>query len=133
MPLFRSFRRPWALLASFVLLASALLPLLAQAVSAATGQQWVEVCTTQGMKRVAVAADEVVEAAGERSDDAGPSGAHCPWCSLGTHATGLPPRPPVVLLPAEPAQRLFPERYDSAARTLHAWCTAQPRAPPARS
>lgn len=87
---------------------------------------WTEICTALGARLV-------------RVGDAAPGSSapklpgehllqHCPYCSL--HATGgLPPAPasPLVL----PALSFgLPERFYSAPATLHAWASAQPRAPP---
>ncbi len=125
-------RRPVAWLALFALLAGLLLPTLAHAVALALGDDratvWTEICTAQGMKRVPVA-----DHADAPDDPPALSlhGAmdHCPWCLLAQGPALAPPPAPWVL-PLLPALRGAPERFFTAPRTPHPWCTAQPRGPP---
>lgn len=111
-------------IAVLAILLSALAPSLSQALAAGTGSNWVEVCTAQGSKWMA---------AGEAGTEPAPASAHvldhCPYCSLHAPALGLPPvasMPPLLLQRAHEV----PRAYLAARRTLHAWVSAQPRAPP---
>jgi len=54
---------------------------------------------------------------------------HCPFCSLQSDTTGLPPAPLAVVAPAALAHAM-PALFLQAPRTLHAWSSAQARAPP---
>ncbi len=106
-------------------LALALLPAVSHALAfAGVGGATAEVCTPQGLKRIALDAGE----------DPAPSAnghlEHCPFCKLGHDAPPLPPVPPAraQALPPGPWR---PPLFLQAPRTLHAWASAQPRAPPA--
>jgi hypothetical protein len=122
---FRKLHRRAAWLALTALLAAALMPALAHALGNAAGTDAVEICTSRGMAWVSVG-----DTAGgqEPATHAGPLD-HCPFCSLGSNLPALPGSPASWALPAGPAG-VHPERFHSAACTPHAWCSAQPRAPP---
>lgn len=125
MPFFRH-RRRIAWLASLVMLVSALLPALASAMTlGAESPQWAEICTMQGMKRVLLDVDPA-----KSPDSSASSLTDCPFCTSGAHSPPLPVSP-VALIPPDAAHASVPERFLSAARTPHAWRSAQPRAPPA--
>lgn len=120
-------RRPARLvatwLATLALLLAALAPTLTHALAGTkAAAAWIEVCSAEG-SRWLPAADH----------DGGRTSAHtlehCPYCSLQSDLPLLPPAPPLALPPALAA---MPVRaaFLSASRTLHAWATAQPRAPP---
>jgi hypothetical protein len=54
---------------------------------------------------------------------------HCPYCVQSAGTLGMPPAPIGVLpLPVASAER--PALFLQAPHTLHAWRSAQPRAPP---
>jgi hypothetical protein len=113
------------------MLALALLPTVSQALAFAQGGKstWAEVCTTQGMKLVALD-----DAPGAGNAPAQPAAHldHCPYCSLGASALGLPPAPMSALgLPAAAAH--VPPLFLQAPRTLFAWRSALARAPPLAS
>ncbi|MFY7941570.1 MAG: DUF2946 domain-containing protein [Burkholderiaceae bacterium] len=124
-------RRCW--LALFAMLAAVLLPTLSHAVHAAKGDSiWVEVCTAQGARFVALGEDP----GADRSSDQGSSNAKkhsesCPYCGS-SPAMGLPPAAAgAVWVPHVSA--LEPPLFLHAAHTLFAWRTAQPRGPPSFS
>jgi Protein of unknown function (DUF2946) len=106
------------------ILMAALAPSVSQALGLSKGISWIEVCTAQGSKWLqgdldgsgsAPASEHVLE--------------HCPYCSLHVLALGMPPAPGLVA----PVPRLRHDRpmaFLAAPRTLHAWVSAQPRAPP---
>jgi Protein of unknown function (DUF2946) len=53
----------------------------------------------------------------------------CAWCQLQlAHWAPLPVQPPLLALPL---QHMLPALFLQAPRPLHAWATAQARAPPA--
>lgn len=111
-----------ALLAMLVL---ALLPTVSRAMAAIGGSPaWAEICTPQGMKRVA---GDDSQGAPAMAD---PVGA-CALCGLGSDGSAPLPQgqaaQPLALRSAEP-----PPLFLRAARTLHAWRSAQPRGPPGR-
>lgn len=108
------------------MLAFALVPTVSRAlVFASGGNGWTEICTSQGM--------QWVSADGERSSTPPDSGApqvdHCLFCQLAS--AGAAPLPAVVpVLPLPLASAEPPRLFLQAASPLHAWCSAQPRAPP---
>ncbi len=53
----------------------------------------------------------------------------CPYCSLQSDATGLPPAAMAQVVPSVLAHAV-PALFLRAPRTLHAWSSAQARAPP---
>lgn len=127
----RHLRRRIALLTSLVMLVGALMPALSMAWGTGQGKSLAEICTPQGMRWVAVAGDSA-DPSGEAPGSSGGLFDHCPFCSLGNHSPALVSDSVVLGLTAD-AGHLYPERFYSAAQTPHAWCTAQPRAPPAFS
>ncbi|MFM9433998.1 hypothetical protein ACFDR9_001044 [Janthinobacterium sp. CG_23.3] len=129
-PMFPShaLRRLLAWIALAAILGLALAPTLARALAKEGSSEWMQICSAQGSKLVAVAD----LAPGEQP---GPSNAgleHCPFCALHT-----PAPPPAQLrfsfaLPASPPA-LYPSLFFSAPRPLFAWSVAHPRAPPVLS
>lgn len=109
---------------------AALVPTVSNALALATGStQWVEICTAQGARWVAV--DDAADTADGSSQPAS-AGAHldhCPFCHLGAPGWAPPPATP-MWLPLPAVQAGPPERFLTAPHTAHVWCTAQPRAPP---
>ena len=103
---------------------SDLAPSLSQALASANGTNWIEICTTQGARWIA---------ADEDGSKRAPASAHalddCPYCSIHAPALGLPPANGSALQPERLAYD-FPLAFLAAPRTLHAWVSAQPRAPP---
>ncbi|MCU0775915.1 MAG: DUF2946 domain-containing protein [Ideonella sp.] len=115
-------------LALVALCFAALAPTVSHALASAGHTTWVEVCTAQGMRLVAVA-DSGSGSDAERPASPAAHLEHCPYCTLGTH--GMAPPPASVGVPAPTAAREGPpERFWQAPHTAHAWCSAQPRAPP---
>jgi hypothetical protein len=120
----------FAWLAIVAMLALAMLPTVSRAMAAqGDGSSWAEICTAQGMKRVALDSQP-----GEPAQPAVPESAsghldHCPFCGLSAQAVHVPPAPPPVLDVSAAAGHL-PPLFLQAPRTLFAWCRAQPRAPP---
>lgn len=109
--------------AILAMLALALLPTISRAM--AYGGGWTEICTPQGM--------QWVSADGERAaappDGTSPQVDHCHFCQLAASGTApLPASAPALVLPLTGAEP--PRLFVQAARTLRAWCSAQPRAPP---
>jgi hypothetical protein len=121
---FRAQRRFTTWIAVLAILLASLAPSLSHALASATGTNWIEVCTTQGSKWIA---------AGEDGSERAPASAHvlehCPYCSLHAPGLALPPANDATLLPSRLAHEV-PLAFLAAPRTLHAWVSAQPRAPP---
>jgi hypothetical protein len=119
----RAHRRLTAWIAALAILTASLAPALSQAVASATGAHWIEICTTQGSRWIQ---------AGEDGSEPTPPLKHvlehCQFCSPHT-PTGLPPATPRAHLPPGLLHET-PLAFLSAPRTLHAWVSAQPRAPP---
>ncbi|MDO9314443.1 MAG: DUF2946 domain-containing protein [Burkholderiaceae bacterium] len=55
--------------------------------------------------------------------------AHCPFCFLQGHDSALPSQPLALSMPGGLRVEL-PRLFLQATHTLHAWTSAQPRAPP---
>lgn len=109
------------------MLAFALVPTISRALAFGTGSSaWAEICTPQGLKVVVAAeGDEAPVQAGAHLD-------HCALCGPSTDgAAPLPATPALLQLPLGSAE--VPRRFLQAAHTLHAWRSAQPRAPPVRA
>ena len=120
-------RRLISWLALLAVVMAALAPTMSRALGREAAAAWVEVCTAQGSRWVAL--DGQGDAG---SSDAGHPGEHCPYCSLHVPVLGTPPADaPVLVLPA--LVHAVPTAFLAAPRTLHAWVVAQPRAPPAFS
>ena len=106
-----------------ILLAS-LAPSVSQALGLAKGGSWIEVCTAQGSKWL--------QGDWDGSGGAPASGHvldHCPYCSLHAPVLGMPPAPGLVAPVPLPGHDR-PLAFLAAPRTLHAWVSALPRAPP---
>ncbi|MBP6764886.1 MAG: DUF2946 domain-containing protein [Rubrivivax sp.] len=110
------------------MLALALAPTVSRALALAQGggSAWAEVCTPQGMVRVAL--DDAPRGTPAPAH-AGGMLDHCPFCGLAGQAAGMPPAPP-VLPPVQAEQSLVPPLWLQAPHTLFAWRSAQPRGPP---
>lgn len=121
----RSARQLIAWIACFAILMSTLAPVISQALRADPATPWTEVCTPLGAKLVRI--DDATPGSPTQKLPGGHPLQHCPYCTL--HAMGLPPAP------ASPLQLPvlsfgLPELFYAAPAPLHAWATAQPRAPP---
>jgi hypothetical protein len=129
----RRLHRPSAWTALLAVLAMALVPSLARALAhgQGAGVQWVEVCTAQGMKLVAVA-DHGATEPGDTPHTLLPQLEHCPLCTLGHGGPALPSAA-FALQPPPAAARAVATRFLHAPRTLYAWRSAQPRGPPFQS
>ena len=119
----RAHRRFTSWIAALAILLSALAPALSHALAADGGASWVEICTTQGSKWIQA----------EDGSEGAPASTHvldhCPYCSLHAPTLGLPPTGLVGPLPLQLSHEV-PLAFLFAPRTLHAWLSAQPRAPP---
>lgn len=114
----------WLALAAMA--AVALLPTLSHALARAAGggsSAFTEVCTPQGTKLVALADGQAAP------DSALLQLEHCSWC---TAALGDLAPPPLAWHQDGPVAGagFVPALFLQAPHTLHAWASAQPRAPP---
>ena len=126
-------------LALVVVTFAALTPALANAfgINNMGPMAWIELCSGQGTKRVAVdsAGDPIVSSSvdgAESSQRAAHAAEHCPFCHIELSATTLPP----ALAPVVPQALLhdeFPALFYAAARPRFAWAAARSRAPPTQS
>ena len=119
-------RRLLSWIALAAILGLALTPALAQMLARGGPSEWMQICSAQGSKLVAVA-----DLAPDESP--APSTAHlehCPFCVL--HAPLLPtPQWQVSFFaPTAPPAR-YPKLFFPAPRPLFAWSAGQARAPPA--
>lgn len=114
-------------MALVAMLLVALGPLLTLARGGVPAPTWTEVCSAQGARWVAADADA---ASPELPGGMTHPLQHCPWCSLQLQTLALPPVPTVLRVAALFTQAA-PAAFLRAPRTLHAWASAQARAPPA--
>ncbi|CAN5448036.1 DUF2946 domain-containing protein [soil metagenome] len=122
----RSRKAVVAWIACFAVLLATLSPTIALALQREAPADWMEVCTAMGTKLVAAdgtVGDSTPALPGKHLLQ------HCAYCSLHVTALGMPPMP--LSVPAlTPFGDAVPELLLVAPRTLFAWATAQPRAPP---
>lgn len=121
-------------IALFAILGLSLAPTVSHALAQADGQNpWSEICTPQGMQMLA-SADAVTgePAPMPRLGDALTHVEHCPFCGLGG-AQDVPPISALAALALPDLAHATPLLFLLAPRPLFAWCSAQPRAPPALS
>lgn len=114
-------------IAALAILLTSFAPWVSHALGPAQGAAWAEICSAHGATRV--------EPGGDASRDPFATKhplAHCPYCSLHATALGLPPSPVVVPLRLGLRDER-PAAFLAAPRTLAAWVSAQPRAPPAHA
>jgi hypothetical protein len=104
----------------------AVMPTLSDAMAFAKGEAMMEICTPQGMKTVSA---ETLPADGETQPAAQLSMDHCDFCVPAAGAAPLPPFSPPWHMPTSSCSRA-PAAFFHAPRTLFAWASAQPRAPP---
>lgn len=113
-------------MAVLAVLMAALAPSISHALGSKNGGSSIEICTSVGAKWV--------NAGGGNGDEAPKTPSahpleHCPYCSL--HATTIPiPAASIATVPVLLPAHDLPIAFLAAPRTLHAWVSAQPRAPP---
>ncbi|WP_428504712.1 DUF2946 domain-containing protein [Roseateles sp.] len=120
-------------IASFAILLSALAPVISHAVQADVPAGWAEICSVTGAKLVRLS-----DMGSDLSDGSQPESSqghtykHCPFCAM--HSDDLAPPPaPVCELQLPELGQTVPTLFLQAPRTLFAWASAQPRAPPLNS
>jgi hypothetical protein len=122
-------RKLIAWIACAAILAGSMAPLLTQALerspSGSSGQGRIEVCTAMGTLMVDADGGPVHE----DEVPADHAWQHCDCCASHTTALGMPPASSAtVFVPS--IRPGLPELFLKSPRTLFAWSTAQPRAPP---
>ncbi len=130
MSFYRVHRRFAAWLAMCVMVLSALAPVVAQAMVAASDRdQWIEVCSVSGM--VLVKADGATGMGDQKPDSdsfMGDMVKHCPWCSF--HGSAVAPPADTGPVPTlAPATQVLPEPVAVAVATKPPR-SQQARAPP---
>ncbi len=120
-------RTAWFVLVTMAL--GLLLPALAHAMAERGDAAWAEICTSQGMKPIAVAADGATEGPLPVSLHAAID--HCPWCLLKAAPAWAPP-PSGVVWRLPPLAQGYPERRVIAPRPPQPWRSLQARGPPPR-
>lgn len=123
-------RRRVAWFAVFAVLLNALAPAMSHALAARLGVTWLEICTKDGLKRIAV------NYQGARPDL--PAGAHvaapdhCPYCAPhGASVAHVPPAGAIVPVVTGPA--LVAAVLTTRAPQRAEWSSGHARAPPAFS
>lgn len=111
-------------IAALAILLAALAPSLSQALRRAQGGPATEVCTAQGTRWV----QDAPEGPGT-PHGAAQLMAHCLYCATHVPTLGLPPAATTLVL-VQALSQAVPAAFLSAPHRLHAWLSAQPRAPP---
>ena len=124
----RAHRRFAIWLAAIAVLFGAIAPSISHALGSSRVAAWMEVCSVQGATLRQVDSTDKRESL--------PTGKHllehCPYCSIHLPTLGVPAS--VWNAPLRMDLRDgFPIAFFATARTLHAWVSAQPRAPPLNS
>lgn len=116
-------------MAIFVIWFAALAPTLSQAFASPMASVFDEICTATGF--VSASADGEAGPTQGQPGSGHPMGdvGHCPFCFLQGHAVALPSQPAVALAPAG-LRFEMPSLFLQARHPLHAWASAQARAPP---
>jgi Protein of unknown function (DUF2946) len=114
-------------IACFAILLMALVPAISHAVRPDAPTGWAEICSVTGAKLVPL--DDTATSEPGSGEPQVQALEHCPYCSLHSSALGMPPTPPAGLALMTLAFE-HPELFWLAPRTLFAWASAQPRAPP---
>ncbi|MFO1273602.1 MAG: DUF2946 domain-containing protein [Rubrivivax sp.] len=121
---YRGHCRLTAWFAALAILVGSLAPSLSFALGSANDSSWIVICTSQGSKWIEDGSESTspLKAAHHVFE-------HCAFCSTHAPALGLPPSPALIPMPIE-GHGDFPPAFYAAPRTLHAWMSARPRAPP---
>mgnify|MGYP001213013553 CR=1 FL=1 len=106
------------------ILLTSIVPSVSHAMGAAKGSSWIEICSSQGSKWIEEGTDN-----SQPAPTASHVFEHCPFCSIHAPGIGLPPSPATEPLPIA-GHGEFPPAFYAAPRTLYAWVSARPRAPP---
>ncbi len=105
----------------------ALAPAISHAVRPDAPAGWAEICSVTGAKLVAL--DDTTSSEPASGEPLAHALEHCPYCSVHTSTLGMPPAAPADMA-LMPLSFELPELFWQAPRTLFAWASAQPRAPP---
>ena len=138
MHLRRTIQRWIASIALVVVTFAALAPALANAfaINNMGSAMWIEFCSVQGKKRIAVYSAGVPLAGIAASDDGSQGVAHlaehCPFCHIEHAPAALPAASPIAVS-HDTRQRALPARFYAAARPRFAWAAVRSRAPPTPS
>jgi hypothetical protein len=115
----------WIALCAIVFAAVA--PSVSRALAASGDAMWVEVCTSDGLKRVAL------DAGSSKTPPAAHAGADCPFCRLQAHVPVIP-APDYTLLFLNPDRPVaIPRLTEASCRSAIARGLALSRAPPSCS
>ncbi|MBS0446855.1 MAG: DUF2946 domain-containing protein [Proteobacteria bacterium] len=108
-------------------------PTISHAVQLLQGRYapWQELCSAlYGASVGQTTADAGADHDGGTATHAALAVFHCPYCALDAHGLALPATVPAVLPLQVSGREMRPRLAWVGPRTLHAWVTAQPRAPP---
>lgn len=129
----RVFRRLFSWIALLAILGGALAPAVSHAVYAKTGKSFLEICTAQGTRLIAVDADTASANGALKGAQHDVVMEHCPFCVPHAGSLGLQPAGEIVFILPPDRGNYHPPLFFSAPRPLHAWAVANPRAPPVLS
>jgi len=100
-------------------------PAISQWIASSSGTTWVEICSSAGIKRVALDSDKAPVPAGDHGGTT-----HCPFCRLQNDLPAVPPSSITHIQVVEAQEQKPPIPVASAVHTRPAWPSALSRAPP---
>lgn len=116
-------------IASCAILLAALVPALSHAVQSDAPEGWTEICTITGAKLVKLDGGTTDPSSTDPENAVSHAFKQCQYCAMHGDHLGLPPTASPML--DRPSLQLAqPALFLHAPRTLFAWASAQPRAPP---
>lgn len=125
----RKFRTALATFAVLVMALAALAPAISHALGYSPVANWVELCSAQGTKRIAV------NSSGEPispSEQAMQHAEHCPFCHV-EHSPAMLPTAPAPFVPQTDVKSSMPALFYAAPNASYAWAPSLSRGPPAVS
>ena len=112
-------------IALMAILFGALAPTVSHALTANGVAATLELCTVNGYKLVKLSGAD-----SDKTPDAAKHGMeHCAFCTVHGGSHGLPAAPSTVVA-LDAGRDTYPALFYKAPRALHAWSSANPRAPP---
>jgi len=124
----KTIRHVAAWMACFAILLVALAPSISHAIAAAgTTAGWMEICTSTGVKRVALEEAPVIKPSSAKHDS---HYEECPFCRIQTDNVGPLPTHTLIPLVLEPVATSRPRLFYESPRPLFVWASTRSRAPP---
>lgn len=118
-------RRQVAWIALCAVTFAGIAPAISQWVASSTGTTWVEICSSAGIKRVALGSDKAPVPVGDHGGTT-----HCPFCRLQNDLPAAPPFTVTLFRVAEAEDQKPQLPVATPVHTKSAWPPALSRAPP---